>query len=325
MSVPRRVSDIIQNHVKLEVESIDRMYLNVYQPKLQVAKGVANFFRYHRGNPIPSSALMQPISQAFITSLEKYAADRSIDLIPFPKDRRKEQIALEYRRKFQGGEGVLFIGKAQEKAKSFRTQQLVNPMTGKKYPWIVQSSALVNQYYVYFLDDDFGPCFLKFSSYFPYNAKLCINGHEYAKRQLAKENIAFEELDNGFLSCADPKRLQEICAGLSAEKIDALLRKWLALLPHPFTSADRAAGYRYDVSMLQSEFSLTQVLDCPRNGRLFFEQVIRENLDLGRPDQVQLIFNRRINKRTPGKFRTRVLTEGVIPSLHIDYKSSKIK
>jgi hypothetical protein len=78
MSVPRRVSDIIQNHVKLEVESIDRMYLNVYQPKLQVAKGVANFFRYHRGNPIPSSALMQPISQAFITSLEKYAADRSI-------------------------------------------------------------------------------------------------------------------------------------------------------------------------------------------------------------------------------------------------------
>ena len=53
--------------------------------------------------------------------------------------------------------------------------------------------------------------------------------------------------------------------------------------------------------------------------------MIRENLDIGRPDHVQLIFERRITKRTPGRFRTRVLTEGVTPSLHIDYKRSRIK
>jgi hypothetical protein len=70
---------------------------------------------------------------------------------------------------------------------------------------------------------------------------------------------------------------------------------------------------------------LTQVLDRPQSGRVFFEEVIRENLDIGRPDQVQLIFNRRVTKRTPGRFRTRVLTEGVTPSLHIDYKRSRIK
>ena len=184
---------------------------------------------------------------------------------------------------------------------------------------------MVNQYYFYGVDRDFGPFFLKFASYFPYNAKLCINGHEYAKRQLAKEKIAFEALDNGVLSCADPKRLQKICDDLSADKIDALLRKWLKLLPHPFTPADRKADYRYDVSILQAEFSLTQVLDQPRVGRIFFEEVIKENLDLGRPDQVQLIFNRRVTKRTPGRFRTRVLTEGVVPSLHVDYKHSRIK
>jgi hypothetical protein len=77
--------------------------------------------------------------------------------------------------------------------------------------------------------------------------------------------------------------------------------------------------------MLQAEFSLTQVLDRPLWGRVFFEEVIRENLDIGRPDQVQLIFDRRVTKRTPGRFRTRVLTEGVTPSLHIDYKHSRIK
>ena len=67
------------------------------------------------------------------------------------------------------------------------------------------------------------------------------------------------------------------------------------------------------------------MLDRPLTGRIFFEEVIRENLDLGRPDQVQLIFARRVTKRTPGRFRTRVITEGVLPSLHIDYKSSRFK
>jgi hypothetical protein len=217
------------------------------------------------------------------------------------------------------------VGKAQEKTPVFRTEKRRNPETGRTYPWIVRTTAMVNHYYFYGIDEDFGPFFLKFCTYFPDNAKLCINGHEYAKRQLAKEGIAFEALDNGILRCANPRRLQQLCDGLSAAKIDALLRKWLARLPHPFTSKDRAAGYRYDVSILQAEFSLTQVLDQPRTGRIFFEEVIRENLDIGRPDHVQLIFDRRINKRTPGRFRTRVITEGVTPSLHIDYKRSRIK
>jgi hypothetical protein len=71
------------------------------------------------------------------------------------------------------------------------------------------------------------------------------------------------------------------------------------------------------------------VLDRPVSGRVFFEEVIRENLDLGRPDRVGLVFDRRLKRTgprpTPGRFRTRVLTEGVTPSLHVDYKHSRIK
>src|SRR3989441_2170342 len=166
---------------------------------------------------------------------------------------------------------------------------------------------------------------LKFCTYFPYNAKLCLNGHEYVKQQLTNRGISYEALDNGILSCDDPKRVQALCDGLSGEKIDGLLRKWFRKLPHPFTGKDRQAGYRYQISMLQAEFSLTQVLDRPVTGRVFFEEVIRENLDIGRPDQVQLIFDRRVTRRTPGHFRTRVLTDGVVPSLHVDYKHSRIK
>ena len=184
---------------------------------------------------------------------------------------------------------------------------------------------MVNHLYFYCMDRDFGPFFLKFCTYFPYNAKLCINGHEYVKRQLINRGIRHQALDNGILSCADPKRVQALCDGLSAEKIDALLRKWFRILPHPFAAKDRQAGYRYQISILQAEFSLTQVLDRPLTGRIFFEEVIRENLDIGRPSQVQLIFDRRISSRTPGKFRTRVITDGVVPSLHVDYKNSRIK
>ena len=91
-----------------------------------------------------------------------------------------------------------------------------------------------------------------------------------------------EALYNGILSCADPQRAQALAERLSGEKIDALLRKWLRRLPHPYTPADRQAGYRYDISILQAQFSLTQVLDRPVTGRAFFEEVIRENLDMRR-------------------------------------------
>jgi hypothetical protein len=325
MSVPRTVADVLHRHVTLEVEGIDRMYLNVYQPRLQSEGQVAAFFRCHRGHTFASSALMDPMTKAFIARVEGFAQEGQIPLIAFAKGQRKEDVALEYRAQFRGTEGILFVGKAQEKTPVFRTEKRKNPKTGQTYPWIVRSTAMVNHFYFYGIDEDFGPFFLKFCTYFPYNAKLCLNGHEYVKRQLAKEGIAFEALDNGILSCADPQRLQQLCDGLSGAKIDALVRKWLARLPHPFTDQDRKAGYRYDVSILQAEFSLTQVLDRPRTGRIFFEEVIRENLDLGRPDQVQLIFGRRVTRQTPGRFRTRVLTEGVTPSLHIDYKRSRIK
>lgn len=325
MSIPRTVTAVLKNHVTLSVESIDRMYLNVYVPRLQTPEGVACFFRFHRGWRFPSSALMDPITKAFVGKLEAYAHEHQIPLLAFEKGQRKDDLAKAFFAQHKGPEGVVFIGKAQEKVPVFRTERRRSPDGRSTYPWIVRSTAMVNQWYLYIWDEDFGPFFLKFSSYFPYTAKLCLNGHEWLKRQLVKEGIAFRALDNGIATCAEVKRLQAIAERLSAEKIDALLRKWLRRLPHPFTPNDRKAGYRYAISILQAEFSLTQVLDRPATGRVFFEEVIRENLDLGRPDQVQLIFGRRVSRRTPGTFRTRVLTEGVVPSLHVDYRRSRIK
>lgn len=325
MSITPSVAQILEKHVTLEVEGIDRMYLNVYVPGLQWEQGVVAFFQKHLGQPVASSALMAPRTRDFVAAVERFVKRRSIPVVAFHKGERKDEVMANHLQQFKAPEGVLFVGKAQEKTPVFRTQKRRNPQTGRRYPWIVKSTALVNHYYFYCLDRDFGPFFIKFCSYFPHNAKLCLNGHEYAKRQLQKAGITYEALDNGLRSCADPQRLQALCDELTAEKIEALLAKWLPRLPHPFTTSDQEAGYHYDLSILQAEFSLTQVLDCPTQGRLFFEEVIRENLDLGRPDQVQLIFGRRVTRATPGRFRTRVITAGVTPSLHVDYKSSRLK
>ena len=328
MTVARSVGDVLTEHVVFEIDCIDRMYCNVYVPQLQYAVGLVGYVHRQLGLPIASTAPLARITDAFDKAVHRFARDHGVPWVDFAKGQRKDDVMHEHLAGFTAEEGVLFVGRAQEKTKLFRTEKR-RDAHGDSYPWIVKTTGLVNHFYFYCLDPDFGPFFVKFCSYFPYNAKLCINGHEWAKRQAAEAGIAFEALDNGFAAVEDPAALQAICDRLGPEQIDALLRKWLAILPHPFSPADRAAGYRYDISILQAEFSLTQMLDKPVSGRMFFEQVIRDNLDIGRPDHVALIFDRRLMRRgkraTPGRFRTRVITEGVTPSLHVDYKHTRIK
>jgi hypothetical protein len=179
MSISHRVSDIVKNHVTFELECIDRMYLNAYVPGLQYEGGVAGFFRGHRGQKFASSALMDPITQSFVAATERFSKEQGVPLIQFEKGQRKDDVMAQQLAGYKKSEGVVFIGKAQEKVPVFRTEKRRNPETGQPYPWIVRSTAMVNQYYWYCLDAEFGPFFLKFSSYFPYNAKLCLNGHEY--------------------------------------------------------------------------------------------------------------------------------------------------
>src|SRR5215470_17486588 len=322
--IRKSVAEILADHVTFELEANDRMYLNAYVPALQTGGGFVYFVKNQLGAIVPSTHVVAPLSERFVAAIEQFVKAEQLDLVTFEKHQRKDDVAQTYRARCDGEDSVLFVGKAQEKASVFRTEKRRDAQ-GKTYPWIIRSTAIVNHYYFYILDRDFGPIFIKVCSYFPYAAKLCLNGHEWLKRQLTQREIPFEPLDNGIRSTTAARRVQQIADTLTAEKIDAVFRKWLRRLPHPFTAAHRQAGYRYHLSILQSEFALTQVLDRSVTGRVFFEEVIRENLDIGRPSQVQLIFDRRVHKTTPGRFRTRILTDGVIPSLHLDYKNTRVK
>ena len=188
--VSQNVAEIIKNHVTLEVECIDRVYLNGYVPGLQTEGGFVHFVRKHLGYPIASTTVIAPMSKAFVQAIETFAKQQDVDMVTFGKHQRKDEVTHQYLATTHFTEGVLYIGKAQEKATVFRTIHKRNPETGKAYPWVSRGSAMPNHFYFYILDEDFGPLFIKFCSYFPYAVKVCINGHEWGKRQLSKAGIA---------------------------------------------------------------------------------------------------------------------------------------
>ncbi len=317
------IPELLRDHVSLDIECVDRVYLNGYVPTLQTTGALVYFMQHHKRRLIPSPAVLGEISRGFVAAVEAFAEAQQVPLVQFQKGQRKDDVAAQYRRQFTGAEGVVFIGVAQEQLSGFKARKEVK---GKRV-WFHYSrqAVFVKVYYFYVHDAEFGPGFIKVGTYAPYPVKVCLNGHEWAKQQLRRADITFEALDNGFLSCADPARLQAICGQLGPDQIQAFFDKWVARLPWPLTAEDRQAGYRHRLSIWQMEISRTQVFTRPLRGREFFEQVIRENLDLGRPDRVQVVFGRRVHRNTPSRFCTRVIQDGVQPNVHLTYKHSGVK
>ena len=200
MTLPCSAADVLADHVLFEIEAIDRMYLNLYQPRLQHGAGIAAFFVGHRGHRFASSALMAPMTRAFVADIGHFVAARGLDLVRFAPGQRKDLVTAGYLQRAETDDRglvpaqVLYVGVAQEKQKVFRTSKRRNPVTGASYPWLVPGSGVVNQYYFYCVDEEFGPVCVKFSSYFPYTGRLILNGNEYAKRQAARAGIGFTPL-----------------------------------------------------------------------------------------------------------------------------------
>src|SRR5215468_6752085 len=314
------IPELLDGHITLEVECLDRLYLNGYIGKLATGTGLSMFMRFQLGMPVPSPVVLGRVSERFREAVKAQAEREDIPVYQFQHKERKDDIANNLRRQRQVRDEIVFIGVAQEKAQAFNGKKV-----NGQFEFNRDKTVYVNHYYFYIDDEDFGPLFLKVCSYAPWSLKLCLNGHEWAKRQMEQQGVAFETLDNGFLSCAEPETLQQACDRLGPADIERLFRKWLDRLPLPLSAEDREAGYDWQLSIWQMEVSLTQIFDRPQRGREFFEEVMRDNLDLGRPDRLQLIFDRKVTKATPGPFRTRMMQQGVHPSLHIQYTNFDLK
>jgi hypothetical protein len=325
------VNDVLDGHVVLDIECLDRIYLNAYVPILQSSGQVVAFMTQHLGMPIPSPALMEKISTRFRRAVESFATANGIPWVRFGKDDRKIDVMQPYldRQAATGRSGVAAVGVAQEFQRVWAAYQRDTRTAAPQYTF-AKADRRVTCYYFYLWDEDSGPAFIKVCAYFPYPAKIWVNGHEWAKRQALKAGIGFTALSNGFAACDDPDGLQAICDRLQPGTIEVFAQRWLHRLPMPFGRQDQLAGYWWEISMRQVEVSRTIVFDAPRRARSFFEALIGDNLDIGRPANVEIIFARRIRRDTPGTFRTAIDRPAIGPDaggvvLNVFYKHSRIK
>ena len=189
------IPELLKEHVTLEVECLDRLYLNGYIGTLATSGGLVTFMREQLGKPIPSPVVLGQVTEKFRDAVKTMVERDRIPLYQFNHKERKDDIANDFRRKRGIRDGVVFVGVAQEKAQTFQGKKVDG-----RFEYTRDKAVYVNHYYFYIDDADFGPLFLKVCSYAPWAIKLCLNGHEWAKRQLEKKGIAYEALDNGFLS-----------------------------------------------------------------------------------------------------------------------------
>jgi hypothetical protein len=252
------------------------IYLNAYVRNLQGGGQVVGFLTVHLGYPIPSPAILDKIGSGFRRAVGRFADEEHIAVVRFTKTDRKIDRMRPYlaAQAATGRSGVAAIGVAQEYASVFTGMKKTG---SNRAVWFSYAKAdrRVSCYYFYLWDEQFGPAFIKICAYFPYPAKIWINGHEWAKRQAARAGIGFTELSNGFAATDHPAGLQAICDRLGPDTIDEFVERWLAVLPLPLTEHDRAGGYWWQLSMRQVEVSRTIVFTAPRHGRGFFEPWFR--------------------------------------------------
>ncbi|MFV2064467.1 MAG: hypothetical protein ACC726_13305, partial [Chloroflexota bacterium] len=316
---------LLQDHTVLRCRSLDRLYLNAYIPELQRPESVKRFLE-REATPIASPALFRARSEAYVKDLRAYAEAHDAPWITFGRRERKEDRMkpLFTTAEELGRSGLVAVGVAQERTTGWKGAKRPLDRGGFTFGFS-RVSVYVNQYYCYLWDPDWGPSFIKLSGYAPWGGRIWLNGHEWAKRQLTRRGIAYESLDNGFRWVEDPAVLDEVTASLGADQIRAFFARQMAQLPQPLTVEDRDAGYGYALSMLQVEVSDTRIFDRPMRARQWFEATIAEQLTLGRPETVSLLFHRRPNRRTPGRFETRVVNAYTTPTITFRYKHSTVK
>lgn len=184
------INDVLQGHVALDLDCLDRIYLNAYIPNLQVGGQVVRFLSEQLGNPVPSPALFERLGNRFREAVRLFAQERGIPILRLKKpdrsrwdDRKLDHVRPYLERASEPG--VVAIVIAQEVQWVFTAYNRATKPGAVSFEFS-KTERRVSTYYFYVLDEQFGPGFIKICSYFPYPAKVWLNGHEWAKRQATR-------------------------------------------------------------------------------------------------------------------------------------------
>jgi DNA-binding transcriptional ArsR family regulator len=332
MASVANINDVLEGHVALEVQCVDRLVLNAYVPRLQVPGQVASFLSGHLGQPIPSPALLGRIGNRFRAQTRRFVATGKIPVLRLkaPDRSRWDDRKLDHVRPHlqkaerEGRFGVVALVAVEELRWVWSARNRARK-PGAVWFEFFKERRRVGVYYFYILDPNFGPGFIQICTYAPYAVRVWLNGHEWVKCQARYHGIGYTELENGFASCSDPARLQALCDLLSPAHVQAFFDRWIEKIPTPLSPEDRAAGYWWELSMRQVEISRTLVLDDPRRARSFFEALVQDNIGIGRPEEVSMLFVRGRGRPTQHPHGTRIFSAGSEVRIDFRYKHSRVK
>jgi len=167
------VNDVLDGHVTLDIECLDRIYLNAYVPILQTSAQVVAFLSGHLGFPFPSPVLFRQLGERFRKAVASFAEANDIPWVRFGKDQAKLAVMAPHlaRQASTGRSGVAAIGVAQEFQRVWTASE-GKTSTGTPRWSFYKADRRVTCYYFYLWDQDFGPAFFKVCAWFPYPAKI---------------------------------------------------------------------------------------------------------------------------------------------------------
>lgn len=319
-----RLARLCPDAVDFEYRCIDRLILNAYIPTLQTPGAMAYFLRNVRGKPILSGIVFKQLTDDFVQRTRAFAEKHAVPMLTPPRGTRPGELGQKLlanarkRKRF----GVIGVVVHQERARVFCSSHAGGRATHFR---VKEDRRFVNHYYFYIRDPECGEGFVRVCTYPPFATRIWLNGHGFVAASLAKQKIATELDDNCVVSCADPAALQTAADAFDGEQVERIARRWLAMVPDPLTADERAAGYPTRLSVFQAEFSDNLVFKRTAVLNRLYERVLSEHMHLGRPDMIKAMFDRRITRRTPGTFKTRILREGTVACMKVFYKSSFLK
>lgn len=307
--------------IRFGYSCFDRILLNAVIPVLQSPASIVWFLREQRGVPLLSSAYFRSVSTEYHQWVQALAEQWSVPIVTPPKGVRREEWVEPFYRRRRGEPGVAVILKSRENAR------VAAARATRGMPHIEMSSRFVWQYYFYLLDTDWGRMFLRICPYFPFNARVCVNGHEWLAVRLRAEGIGFRQYGNAFLTCSDPLRLQALSDSLAPHHLWNSVLRWLAILVPFFTDRERRGGsWGHRLFVSQVEYCTNLVFHRRASLDAVMERLLDLNRTIGRPDSLSLIFGKRITKRTVSGLKTQITDHGFAqPAIRSHYKRGSIK
>lgn len=318
------IAECCAEAVAFSYRSIDRLVLNAYIPTLQTPAAMAMFFRQVQGKPILAGKVFKELTERFVTQVERLVKSRGIPVFrPCGRTRPGEVAQKALQRAERAGRfGIVAIVVHQESARAFASYHAGPRPTDYR---VKEDRRLINHYYFYIRDRDYGEGFVRISSYPPFQTRVWMNAHGYLAAQLRRRRIPFKADENCIVQVADPAALQELADQFNAGLAETIARHFLSLVPDPLTPEERAAGYPLRLSVYQAEFCDNLIFHRTQVLNRVYEPLLKDHLHLGRLDMVKVMFDRRITKKTRGKFQTRILRQGTVSCLKVFFKKSFLK